>query len=192
MRTNQRLSTTLRRLLDARAHAERQRIAQLLREIRSHAVALASDPPRDEIGIEIEVDPDIESPFRRTFWSEPAKLETIDLTDYQADEQERRTAFQRLAALHRLDWKEMRNRIHSVVDFKTAPTLGDLLEVHPPEAGVIEVLGYLQIARDDGHDVNTDLNEDLIVPSGLAHGRPLLVRVPLVTFVAARRNGHAR
>ncbi len=34
MRTNQRLSTSLRRLLDARAHAERQRIARLLQEIR--------------------------------------------------------------------------------------------------------------------------------------------------------------
>src|SRR5205823_2088548 len=45
MRTNQRLSATLRRLLDARAHAERQRVAQLLREIRGEAVSLADQPP---------------------------------------------------------------------------------------------------------------------------------------------------
>jgi hypothetical protein len=40
MRTNQRLSATLRRLLDSRAHSERLQIARLLSEIRSHAVAL--------------------------------------------------------------------------------------------------------------------------------------------------------
>lgn len=192
MRTNQRLSATLRRLLDGRAHVERRRIAQVLREIRGHAVSLAADPPRETIGVEVDVEFDIESPFRRTFWSEPQRFEAVDLTDYEPDDEDRRAAFRRLAAMHRLDWKEMRSRIRSLVDFKSAPTLGELLVLHPPEGGVVEVLGYLQIARDDGHLVDRAADEEVVVPSGNGDGRSVVVTVPLVTFVSARRNGHAR
>jgi hypothetical protein len=191
MRTNQRLSASLRRLLDARAHAERQRIARLLQEIRAYAVSVARDPPRDDVGIDLEVDLAIESPFRRTFWNEPHRFETIDLTDFEADESQRLEAFRRLAALHRLDWNEMRSRIRSVVDFKPGSTLGDLLQTHPPQGGVIEVLGYLQIARDDRHVLSSVAHEEIVVAPLRNGDRTLLVTVPLVTFVAGRRNGHA-
>jgi Protein of unknown function (DUF3375) len=192
MRTNQRLSATLRRLLDARAHAERERVAQLIREIRGHAVALAADPPLDEIGLELEVEPAIESPFRRTFWSEAPRFEAVALTDYEADLDARREAFQRLAAMHRLDWKQMRDRIKKLVDLRDAPSLGELLEVYPPEGGVIEMLGYLQIARDDGHLVNPSASQRVIVPPTREGGRTILVTVPLVTFTSERRHAHAR
>lgn len=193
MRTNQRLSTTLRRLLDARAHADRRRIAQLLREIRGHAASLAPDAVHDDLGLAIEVELDIDSPFRRSFWSEPQRFEAVDLTDYTADEVQRLAAFRRLAEMHRLDWREMRSRIRSLVDFRSAPTLRTLFEVHPPEGGVIEVLGYLQIARDDGHLVDPAACEEIIIPSTQKFGLPLLVTVPLVTFISERRNNnHAR
>jgi hypothetical protein len=191
MRTNRRLSATLRRLLDARAHAERQRVAQLLREIRGHAAALAASPPRHDIGLSLDLEPDIESPFRRTFWTEGPRFEEVALTDYQADEDARLEAFQRLAAMHRLDWKEMRHRIRRLVADKAAPTLADLLAAHPPEGGVIEVLGYLQIARDDGHLVNRVATEAVVVPPTRAGDRPVLVTVPLVTFTTPARHADA-
>jgi hypothetical protein len=183
MRTNQRLSTTLRRLLDARAHAERQRVAQLLREIQGLAASLASDPPRDEVGLAVQVELDVESPFRRTFWTEPPRLETIDLADFEADEEQRRAAFRQLAEMHRLDWRSMRNRIRAMTSRTAGPTLGELLEAHPPQAGVIEVLGYLQIARDDGHLVNSDARERVLVPPSRPDGPWIEVTAPLVTFV---------
>jgi len=191
MRTNQRLSATLRRLLDARAHAERQQISRLLRQIRSHAVALAADPPWDAIGLDLELEADLESPFRRTFWIEPTRFQMVDLTDYEADQNARRQAFLRLAAMHRLDWKEMRNRIRRLVDLKGAATLGELLELHPPGGGVIEVLGYLQIARDDEHLVNRSAAQRVLVPAAREQDRALVISVPLVTFTVPRRNTDA-
>jgi hypothetical protein len=191
MRTNQRLSTTLRRLLDARAHAERQRVAQLLREIRSLAVSLSPHAPRDTVGIDVEVDLDIESPFRRTFWSKPASFETMDLTDFEAHEEDRLAAFRRLASMHRLDWRTMRGRIREIIRQSSAPTLGELLQVHPPSGGVIEVLGYLQLACDDGHLVNSDSRETVVVQPTSNGDRPIELAIPLVTFVANRRNGRA-
>ena len=198
MRTNQRLSATLRRLLDARAHAERQRIASVLRQIRGHAVALAGNPPVDTVGLTVEVEMELESPFRRTFWQEPARLDAVDLSDFEADEPDRMEAFRELAQMKRLEWKQMQHRIHEMVDIYDAPTLADLLERHPPESGVIEVLGYLQIARDDGHLVNATARQTIVIPWGFDADSDhdpddvIQVTLPLVTFVRAGRNNHGR
>jgi Protein of unknown function (DUF3375) len=192
MRTNQRLSAALRRLLDSSAHVERQRISQLLREIQGLAISLADSPATDEIGLSLEVDLAVDSPFRRAFWVEPARFPPLDLTGFEPDAKERLDAFRQLAALHRLDWGGMRERIHQVLTTDLAPTLGDLLSLHPPEAGVIEVVAYVQIAAEDGHLIDSQARETVLVPLGGPSGGALLATIPLVTFVPDRGNGHAR
>jgi hypothetical protein len=188
MRTNQRLSAALRRLLDARAHAERQRIAQLLRDIRDHAVTLAADPPRDAIGLALDLEPDIDSPLRRGFWSEGARFDEAAPVVYEADAAARLEAFGRLAAMHRLDWRAMRQRIRRLVADRGAGTLAELLDAFPPDGGVIEVLGYLQIAHDDGHLVNRRTTQEVVVPATRAGDPDRRLTVPLVTFTA-RQDG---
>ena len=79
--TERRLSSTLRRLLDAQAHQERLRVAELLRDIRGLAAAMSSDPPRDEVAIEVDDVVEVYSPVSRRFWTEPTEFETIDLTE---------------------------------------------------------------------------------------------------------------
>lgn len=188
MRTNQRLSATLRRLLDVRAHAERQRVAHLLREIQGLAAKYGGDPHDTEIGLSLDLDMDLESPFRRTFWVDPPRFDSVDLSDYRPDEDARRSAFQQLAALKRLNWHDMRDRIRHMLAIEHAPTLGELLETHPAESGVVEVIGYLQIASDDGHLIDKRNIETVTIAS---RGKSLVVTIPRVTFVPPRRNGHA-
>lgn len=192
MRTNQRLSATLRRLLDSRAHAERQRISQLLREIQGLAVSLADSPQVEQVGLSLDVELAIDSPFRRTFWTEPARFEKVDLRSFKPEAGERLDAFRQLAALHRLDWSEMRERIHRVLATELAPTLGDLLSLHPPKGGMVEVIGYVQIAAEDGHLIDAQSRETVLVPFVGVGGGALLATIPLVTFIPERRNGHAR
>jgi hypothetical protein len=191
MRTNQRLSASLRRLLDSQAHAERQRIASLLRELRGLALGMAGDPPKDEVALTLDLAADIESPFRRSFWTPPSRFDAIELVPFEADETERMTAFQKLAALQSLDWIGMRQRIEQVLAVEHAPTLGELLERFPPAGGVIEVIGYVHIAREDGHVVEPAARETVVVPKAGPEGRPVAITLPLVTFVPDRRNGHA-
>lgn len=181
VRTNQRLSATLRRLLDARARRERQRVAQLLREIVGLASKLAGRP-LDNVGVEVDTKIEIASPFARTFWSAPARLATVDLTEHVGDEQRRADAFQSLAKLRRLDWRTMRSHVREAVARHGSVTLGGLLADHPPQAGVTELLGYLQIARDDGHHVSRDAVEEIILPDLDATRPALAVRAPLVRF----------
>jgi len=191
MRTNQRLSSTLRRLLDVEAHAERQRVAQLLQEIRGVVVALGGKADCEDVGLTIEDSLAIDSPFRRTFWTEPTRLEVIDLTEFQPDDDERSDVFKQYASMHRLDWRAMRNHVEELLNLRPAPTLADVLDEFPPTAGVVEVLGYLQIAKDDDHHIDTSVEIPLSIPPIQDHASWIEVRVPLVTFLNKRRNGHA-
>jgi hypothetical protein len=45
------------------------------------------------------------------------------------------------------------------------------------------VLGYLQIASDDGHIINRDAEEEILVPAHNGDGRAVLVTMPLVQFI---------
>ena len=183
MKTNQRLSATLRRLLDEQRAGQRRRIAQLLRDIRAAAVACASDPPIDRVGMVVDSGLRIASPLSRTFWSEPARFDEIDLTDHEIDNDRRLEAFRELAAMHRLDWRTMRYNISRVVASRGSVQLSQLLAEHPPESGVVEILGYLQIASDDGHLIEPRSTEEIILPASNGRARPLAVTVPLVTFL---------
>ncbi|HUG91544.1 MAG TPA: DUF3375 family protein [Planctomycetaceae bacterium] len=181
--TTRRLSSTLRRLLDARARRERQRVAELLREIQGLAAGLAHDPPRDRVALEVDAAIETSSPFTRTFWSEPARFESVNLTEHLADDDQRLEAFRQLARLHRIDWRMLRRQVRDAVTFTGRATLGELLDKYPPQSGLTDVLGYLQIASDDGHLISREAVEEIVVPPGADDRRPLLVTVPLVTFV---------
>jgi len=188
MRTTQRLSATLRRLLDVKAYRDRQRVAELLREIMGIAASLASHPPKDSVGVEMETKIELASPFTRTFWSEPPQIEHVDLTEHKPDEQQRAEAFRALALMQGLSWGRMRASVQAAIARNGSVTLGNLLAEHPPEIGVIEILGYLQIACEDGHIINHDAKEDIVVPvrngNSNSNGRAILVTVPLVQFIA--------
>lgn len=191
MRTNQRLSATLRRLLDGRAHAERQRIAQLLRDIQGEATRLAGAEAAQQLGLSLDVELAIESPFRRTFWSEPARFETIDLSNFVPDPVERQAAFSQLAALRHLDWKLMRQTIRQLLTTMHAPTIRDLHSTFSVDGGVVELIGYLQIAAEDGHAIDRLQSETVILAPRNEGDLSLSVTLPRVTFLPDRRNGHA-
>ena len=183
MRTNQRLSATLRRLLDVRVYRDRQHVAGLLREIKVLAASLAHNPPEDTVGLDIETKAAIASPFHRTFWSEPAQFTQVDLTEHEVDEDRRTEAFRALAMMQRLDWRGMRATVQASITHNGSVTLRDLLTEHPPDAGAIEVLGYLQIARDDGHVISREAEEEIVLPARNGDGRAIVVTVPLVRFI---------
>lgn len=191
MRTNHRLSATLRRLLDLQTRAENQRVAEVLASIRAHAAALGGTDRTAGIEMELDLTLAIESPVRRTFWSEGPRFEAVDLTGFEPDDKDRLAAFQQFAQLRHLDWGEMRGRIQRMLAIENAPTLKDLFEVHPPEGGVIELIGFLQIAAEDGHEINSQATQVIIVPAEVPGGRTLMVTVPHVTFYPKRKARHA-
>ena len=183
MNTNRRLSTTLRRLLDTGAHKERQRVANLLGEIRGLAAAMSDDPPTD-IGLEVETKIPLSSPLARNFWFEPPEFESVDLTEYVSDEAARADAFRDFTQLQRLDWNQMRDNVADVMSKAEMPTLGRVLYEHPPQSGIVEVLGYVQIAHDDGHMISVAATEEVVLPAKDETRASIAVTVPLIRFAA--------
>ncbi|MCA9145974.1 MAG: DUF3375 domain-containing protein [Planctomycetaceae bacterium] len=183
LRTTQRLSVTLRRLLDTRASAGRLRLANLLAEVRSLAVKLSEHPPTESVALELEENLAIAAVLERPFWSPPQRFESQQLHGDRANKQERLQAFQQLAALRRLDWRTMRNRVTRLLHEEDVVALPDLLRKHPPQSGAVEVLGYIQIAHDEGHEVDATITEVVTIPrDGTVAGCDLALDVPRVRF----------
>jgi hypothetical protein len=187
MRTNQRLSATLRRLLDVRTASDRRRVTQLLADIRGLGATLADVPPAD-ISATVDVGVQMAFPFSRTFWSPPTEFAKMDLSEGQVDDARRVELFRMLAQLHRLDWAAMRQRIRALTSRTgRSMTLSEVVREFPPEAGIVELLGYIQIAKDDGHIISRERSEDIQVDGAV----PRRVTVPLIVFLPPQEAANA-
>lgn len=191
MRTNQRLSATLRRLLDARVFAERQRVNRLLLEIQNLAISYGGESTDEELGVTLDLSTAIESPFRRSFWIEPPRFESMDLSNFEPDAAERHGVFEDFAALKHLNWNQMRDNICHLLSVEHAPSLTELFKLHPASSGIVEVIGYLQIANEDGHLIDPATKESIVITDDKIHDHGYVVTVPHVTFLPKRINGHA-
>ena len=65
--TERRLSAALRRMLDKQTRRQRVQVAGLLNDIRTLAVSMSDDPPKTEVGVELESSSSLKSAFARTF-----------------------------------------------------------------------------------------------------------------------------
>ncbi|MCA9131744.1 MAG: DUF3375 family protein [Planctomycetales bacterium] len=186
LRTTQHLSATLRRVLDARSTRQHRQLAHLLRDIVALASRRAAHPPT-EIGLDIEVELEIQSPFDHPFWTRPEPFEEVMLQPAEVDSAAQELALQQLTELHRIDWQTMRHNVTLATRSQGETTITQLLEQFPLQAGAIELLGYLQIAHDDGHRIDGGQRvEASWVGEGLERRR---FRLPQVVFLpdAARR-----
>jgi len=189
MATTQRLSSSLRLLLDDRGTADRRRTREMLRQIRDLAAGMAEEPPADgEIELALDLGaPPMRSPMTRDFWAPPAVVAKVEAREGEEDAEAREAAFRQYAAMARLDWPEMRRRIGDLTAGGRRVPLSELLEAHPPKSGVIEVVGYVQLARDGGHLVDAGSPEKINVPAGGGSGSPKRIELPKVVFLPRRR-----
>ena len=177
-RTTRRLSSTLRRLLDQRSTSSRMHLANLLREIQASAVRASDNPPN--IGIELPCDPSISNFMDRPTWTAPVQFETSEISSAEPDEDERVLAFRQLAQLQRLDWTTMRTNISQMQVQLPEFTLSQLVEHFPIESGAVEALGYVQLAHDEGYEVDDTSTEVIQISS--TDEEVSFIEVPLVRF----------
>lgn len=188
LQVTRRLNATLRRLLDTRGSSTRQRLAEVLGEIRLLAARQAESPP--QLSLEVLTELDLMNVHQRSFWEGPVEFAELDLSHQEQADDDRVLAFRDLAEMRRLDWEGMRNHITQLVRRRRRVTLAELLKVHPPQGGMIEVLGYVQLAHDDGHQVDRE-QIDLIEVSEPGPGRSSRrYEVPRVVFVAEPTTPH--
>jgi hypothetical protein len=182
MRTTARLSSTLRRLLDARAAADRIRLASVLRDIRQAAMRLGEAPSDASIQLEVDAEIDLASPMARTFWSPAQTFTDQAATQHEFDADHVMQMAAAFARLQRLDFRKMRSKIREATFEGRNLPMTELVEKYPIQAGIVELLGYLQIAHDDGHRIDTSRSDKIVVHDSRAN-LPMVVSIPHVTFV---------
>ena len=178
--TTRRLSNTLRRLLESQTNSSRLRLAQVLRDLKSVAASHSDQPP--ETGLEVSTEFHLNNVFARTFWEPPLAFDELAFTNEIDDEDQRLLAFRELAAMQRLDWERMRSNIQQQVDLHGKITLAELMKSYPAKSGSLELLGYIQLAHDDGHTVDESMTESVSICINEDQNDLKIFEVPRVTF----------
>jgi hypothetical protein len=186
MRTTARLSATLRRLLDSRSAERRLRLTSVLHEIRNAAIQLRDQPPQN-LSLQLDAEIDIQSPMTRPFWTAEPEFQSTPLSDHVADFTQWSAVADAFAKMHRLDLRRLREHIRERTLEGTPWTLKDLWTSLPTHLGIVELLGYLQIAHDDGHPFEPGTFDILEWSPVNGRGR-MRARVPRVTFVPKASN----
>jgi hypothetical protein len=195
LRTTGRLSQTLRRLLDAESAEHRRRTAELLSDIRSLAAKLrdqvlqGGEAISEDIGLNVETSLGLASPMSRLPWIPAQAFEPTEILSHEIDLRDAQHQGRKLARLQRLELDHMRDLLRSTTADQPSITIAQLVQRRPPKAGVIELLGWLQIAHEDGHRIDTHASETVLIESDASDALgatrfQLKVIVPLVTFSA--------
>ena len=181
LRTNSKLTASLRRLLDRNRVVNRKRTTAVLSEIRSLAAAMRDNPPTDRDFVSVQTSEGIASPFARSFWQAPVQFEQEEPTQHVVDLTQADSAGNFLAGLYRLDLQQLRGNISQLT--KSEPTVSwqAIVDAFPPEAGVVELIGYLQIAFEDGQNIDRGETEDVVLVEHESD-REIVVRLPRVDF----------
>ena len=176
-RTVARLSEQLRRYLDDQAWLENRRIMQLIREVEHHALALRDradgrrhGPGRAGFRIDLAMDrPLYTPPFKPTI-ADDAPAEGAD--EISADALFEQTHVDKL---------KLAAQIRRALQTRGQISLAELVEAHPVEQGLAELIAYLSLAAEDRLAVIDDSGAQTFVWAD-EKGRRRQATLPLVIF----------
>lgn len=183
-RTVSRLSEQLRRYLDDQAFLENRRIMQLIRSIEQLAIATRNSSPQ---GAFYELDdsaPEINLPLDRPLFSPPFKAE---LTSEIVLEGNQVIAADALFEQVYIDKVRLESCIRMQLQTRRQISLGQLIEAHPLEQGLAEVVAYMSLAAADRLAVIDDTNKQTLSWVD-KEGSQRQAVVPLVVFTRATGN----
>lgn len=137
------LSDQLRRFLDDTVWLENRRVIELLRSIESSSVALRDERP--DLRMELAgTRPEIALPFERPLYSPPAPPQ-IDSTVTEAVDPAETTA---LFSVDHVDHARLVSQVRDALRHRTQVSLGEIVDDHPPEQGLAELMAYFALNED--------------------------------------------
>lgn len=177
LETHQRMSTNLRRMLDTTRIKDRMKVLELIQEIQAAALPLRDDPPDEDV---FETDGVFEpfSVMSRPPWQAPTEVAMageVEVADHAITMED----LQKFMSLSRVRISELRKRVRELLDGQASISLEVILERHPPEDGMLEVIGYIMVALEDPRNVVTDEESQIVTIGGTS---PKTWRIPKVIF----------
>jgi hypothetical protein len=158
-RTVAHLSEQLRRFLDDKAWLENRRIMDILHDIETSALAVRESAPAGNFTSIDETAAGIELPMERPLFNPPLKPVIAGL------ELETGIAVIDMAALYSqvvIDKRELAGNIRKALQTRSQISLCELLEEHPLQHGLAELVGYLQLSGELTHAVLEESTQDTV------------------------------
>ncbi len=177
-RTVARLSEQLRRYLDDKVWLENRLIMQVIRSIEQHALAVRPHLP-DKTFMEIdEPAPDVDLPTERPLFSPPWKPKIAEQILIEGAAEFPTDALYEQVYV---DKAELASRIRRALQTRTQVSLSELLEAHPLQHGLAELVAYLCLAAEDAHALIDDEQKQSVSWTDAAGGERR-ASVPLVVY----------
>jgi hypothetical protein len=176
-RTVARLSQQLRRYLDDQAWLENRRIMQILRGVEAHALAVRDAPPGAAFTSIDELAPAIELPMERPLFSPPIKPCIGEQALASGEEVSADALFEQVY----VDRARLAAKIRHTLQARAQVTLADLLDEHPLEQGLAELVTYLALASEDRNAVIDEAHREAVHWTD-AHGHARQAALPRVIF----------
>lgn len=182
VQSNRRLAEQLRRMLEEAHLRENRRVLDLVGEIKKAALAVRTDPPEERAFAELEGGPQIDFPMERPLW-QPDEKPTFDHTPASPEENELDAIdLSGLFDFFAVEREQLEERIERFLFDRGQATLRDILEAHPVEKGLTELLVYMSIALEDPrHVVDESYTEDILVRR--SDRPPRRIEMPRIIFV---------
>ena len=142
------LSMQLRRYLDDQAWLENRRIMEILHSVEVNALEVRESQPLGNFMELDEASPSVVLPMERPLYSAPIRPVIADqiLMDGDTD-----VATDALFDQVVVDKSRLAAWIRQSLNEKSQVTLSELIEQHPLEHGLAELLAYLSLASEDGN-----------------------------------------
>lgn len=177
------LSEQLRRFLDDQAWLENRRIMDILHSIERNALALRDDQPKDVVMELAEPHPEITLPMERPLFTPPLKpiIDSLSLR-YGSEDIDAQALFDQVV----VDKARLTRHIRHALQDSSQISLSELLERHPLQQGLAELITYLQLGCDVFKTVVDECSQEFIHWEATApQGTKLLrnARLPQVIFV---------
>ncbi len=177
-RTVAQLSQQLRRYLDDQAWLENRRIMDLIRETEQHALAIRETPPDGAVMELDEPSPTVELPMERPLFTPPLKPEIRDrvLVD-GGEEVDPEALFEQVY----VDRQRLHDHIRRALHRRSPVSLAAILDEHPLQQGLAELVTYLAIAADDRNAVIDESRNETAVWTDEG-GRARRAVIPAILF----------
>jgi len=177
------LSEQLRRFLDDQAWLENKRIMDILHSIERNALAVRDNQPAQLAMDLAEPHPEITLPMERPLFTPPLKSVIDSLCLQYGDEQiDDQALFSQVV----VDKTRLTRHIRHALQDRSQISLSELLEAHPLQEGLAELVTYLQLGCDVFTTVVNESRQDFVHWEASAlTGEKLLrsARLPHVIFV---------
>jgi len=176
-RTVARLSEQLRRYLDDRTFLQNRRIMEAIREIERAAFQLREAPPPGPVAEIDDLAPELALPLERPLFEPRREVQLATVIQEASEDVAAEELFDQVS----VDRGRLRAHIRAALLRRDQVSLGDVLQEHPLQHGLAELVTYFALASEDAGAL-VDEQATQRVAWNAASGEARAAMVPLLVF----------